>query len=69
MGGEHISENVKFDVCVDWDALKIREHRNVLPAEGGKHIFETMKFDLHCIIMENNQNRKCAPHRWREALF
>ena len=48
-----------------------RKIENVLPTEGGKHFFENGKCDVHvdCDNMKIYENRKCAPHRGREALF
>ena len=44
---------------------------NVLPTGGGKHFFEGVMLDLHfrCEFLKMIENRKCAPHRRREALF
>ena len=74
-GSKRRSETEKMQaisICIFfvklWESIK---SKNVLPTEGGKHIFENDKNDVHvdCDKMRIRENRKCAPHRRREALF
>ena len=74
-GSKRRSETEKMQaisICIFfvklWESIK---SKNVLPTEGGKHFFEGVMLDLHfrCDFLKMIENRNCAPHRWREALF